>query len=768
MSEVRPNPFPGLRPFRMDEKFLFFGREEQTNELLQRLRDNRFLAVVGTSGSGKSSLVQAGLLPQLYGGTMLDAGIQWDVAIMRPGGDPLTHLAEAIVNTDLYDPGRESSILETRATLSRSGLGLVEAVRQSDIEEGSNLLVVVDQFEEIFRFRGSGTSHMEEARAFVKLLLHASQQNEVPIYIALTMRSDYLGDCSEFTGLAEAVNVGEYLIPRLSRKQRRSAIAGPVKVGGGEISPRLLQMLLNDVGDNPDHLPVLQHALMRTWEQWEQDHSEGEPIDLRHYESVGGMGEALSRHADEVFDELPDDRHREVAEKVFKSLTERSSDNRGIRRPGHLGKLCAVAGTDQETAITIIEAFRKSGRTFLMPGEDVELQAGIVIDISHESLMRVWARLDGWVEEESQSARLYQRLRETAELHTERKAGLYHDPDLQIAQSWREAGEPNDAWAEQYGGEFAATMEFLDRSEEAARRSEREAEAARQRELEQAKELAEQSEKLARTQQRAARGFRRFAMGMGVIALMALAAFAFALIQKAEVESERQRAEQSAKTARGAEGVARDAEAGARWRQYMSDMSLVQQAIGQSNIGRARSLLDAHLPEPGGHDIRGWEWRYLHAQTLSDESARLGPFDSGIVSIDYSPDGRWLAVADRDRQLSVWDTETKKVIDRRIVRSPLLAFSPTENLLVVADDDFSLLLLRVDEEGQLAESRIVVEGGVLHSAFSPDGNTLAVFVGRASDDWEVQVRDVADGTELFPAIATSNVEKFSQSKGRHG
>ena len=135
MSDKRFNPFPGLRPFRIDEKYLFFGREEQTAELLQRLRDRRFLAVVGTSGSGKSSLVQAGLLPQLYGGTMLKAGFQWEVAVMRPGGDPLTHLAKALVDADLYDSDRESSVFEARATLSRSGLGLVEAVRQSDMEE---------------------------------------------------------------------------------------------------------------------------------------------------------------------------------------------------------------------------------------------------------------------------------------------------------------------------------------------------------------------------------------------------------------------------------------------------------------------------------------------------------------------------------------------------------------------------------------------------------------------------------------------------------
>ena len=150
------NPFPGLRPFEFDENYLFFGREEQVAQLLQRLGNTRFLAVVGTSGSGKSSLVRAGLLPELHGGTMTGTSIAWELAIMRPGGDPLTNLAESLVGSDLFGEQNEENILQTRATLSRSGLGLIEAYRQSSIDEGANLLLLVDQFEEIFRFRQSG------------------------------------------------------------------------------------------------------------------------------------------------------------------------------------------------------------------------------------------------------------------------------------------------------------------------------------------------------------------------------------------------------------------------------------------------------------------------------------------------------------------------------------------------------------------------------------------------------------------------------------
>src|SRR6516225_10036288 len=146
------NPFPGLRPFTQDEDYLFFGREEQTLELLQRLGSHRFVAVVGTSGSGKSSLVRCGLLSELLGGKMLGAGAAWEIAVTHPGGNPHALLAEALLDADLYDREQENTRENLLATLSRSHFGLVEAVRQANLGDETNFLLVVDQFEEIFRF----------------------------------------------------------------------------------------------------------------------------------------------------------------------------------------------------------------------------------------------------------------------------------------------------------------------------------------------------------------------------------------------------------------------------------------------------------------------------------------------------------------------------------------------------------------------------------------------------------------------------------------
>ncbi|MGB0550023.1 MAG: hypothetical protein ACPGR8_12910, partial [Limisphaerales bacterium] len=486
------NPFPGLRPFEMQEKYLFFGREDQTVELLKRLGQARFMAVVGTSGSGKSSLVRAGLLPELHGGTMTDAGSSWEIAVMRPGGDPLTNLAKSLEDSGIYDTDEEGYYRHLRAMLGRSTMGLIEAVSQSTLKKEDNLLIVVDQFEEIFRFRSSSGKHAEEAANFISLLLEATQQTSKSIFVTITMRSDFLGDCSQFRGLAEAVNEGEYLIPRLNRNQRRLAIEGPVKVGGKQIEARLVQQLLNDIGDDPDQLPILQHALMRTWEYHEKAGGEG-ALDLDDYEATGGMKEALSRHADEVYEELQSEEERIYCERIFKALTERVSGGRGIRRPMALSELAEVVGADDPNKlIPVIEAYRAAGRTFLMPPDSIALGPKIVIDISHESLMRVWQHLVGWVDEEAQSARIYRRLADTAQLYRENKAGLYRDPDLQISLSWRDQNNPTEAWADRYYPGYKDAMAFLEESHETAIAEEKAKEEARKRELEQARRLAEE------------------------------------------------------------------------------------------------------------------------------------------------------------------------------------------------------------------------------------------------------------------------------------
>ena len=270
----------------------------------------------------------------------------------------------------------------------------------------------------------------------------------------LTMRSDFLGDCTQFRGLPEALNESQYLIPRMNRDERRQAIEGPIGVGGARISPRLVQRLLNDVGEDPDQLPVLQHALMRTWQHWAAHREDGSPLDLEDYEAIGTMEGALSRQANEAYDAL-DGGHRRVVEKMFKRLTERGPDNREIRRPTQFGELCAVAVARPTEVTGMIDLFRHPDRSFLMPPWGTPLQDDSFVDISHESLIRKWGELRRWVNEESESRTMYARLADAASRYQAGKAGLWRNPDLKLARDWFKREQPNAAWAQRYGGGFA-------------------------------------------------------------------------------------------------------------------------------------------------------------------------------------------------------------------------------------------------------------------------------------------------------------------------
>ena len=244
-TENYSNPFPGLRSFEPEEDHLFFGRESRIDEILTRLRRSRFLSVVGTSGSGKSSLDPVGahsLALQRHDGA----------APARAGGSrssvpakiPIGNLAAALDAPEVIggpDSPTDTSKAFLEVTLRRSQMGLVECIRQARIPAHENILIIADQFEELFRFKNSRQlreSH-DDAIAFVKLLLNAVSQQQLPIYVVITMRSDFIGNCTEFEGLTEAINDGQYLVPRMDREERRSAITGPVAVGGAEISPRL-------------------------------------------------------------------------------------------------------------------------------------------------------------------------------------------------------------------------------------------------------------------------------------------------------------------------------------------------------------------------------------------------------------------------------------------------------------------------------------------------------------------------------------------------
>ncbi|KAI5915419.1 AAA family ATPase [Thauera sp. 2A1] len=513
------SPYPGLRPFEAGEAHLFFGREQQIDALLERLGRSRFVAVVGESGAGKSSLVRAGLLPALEAGFLAVAGSDWRVVLMRPGGAPIDALAAELVAPGvLSGPGGIPAREFAAAELRRGPLGLVQLVADARLEAHANVLVVVDQFEELFRY--STVQRKDEANAFVELLLRAAAQRELAIHVVLTMRSDFIGACARFRGLPEALNDNQFLTPRLTREQVGMAIRGPARVFGGDVEELLVAELENEVGDDPDQLPLLQHLLLRLWQ-----HAPGTAapvLSLTLYRELGGFRGALDQHAEQIHAALSSTQQH-VAEHLFKCLTGGQPGRRDIRRPVAVGEAAAVAGVEPAALIEVVEAFRAPGRHFLMPPLAVPLGPDTQLDISHESLIRQWQRLHRWVEDESADARDFLGLRDEALRWRAGEGELLGGRDLLRALDWRERAQPTQAWAMRYAAaeEFDATLSFIGDSEREDRRLHR----ARQEALE--REAA------------TARHLRRLSsvLGVALVACLIVGGIAFsAFVSKREAE----------------------------------------------------------------------------------------------------------------------------------------------------------------------------------------------------------------------------------------
>lgn len=458
IAGVTSNPFVGLRAFSPEESHLFFGREEHIAHVRSKLESNHFVAVVGTSGTGKSSLIRAGLLPAIQAEYEKAESPDWNIVSMKPGNDPLGNLAKAV---SAHFEAMEAE--QTLTLVKRSSLGLVQAMRRI-MQANERLLILVDQFEEVFRYTNDASADaMEAYDHFVRTLVDTMRQRDIPIFLILTLRSDFLGDCVRFEGLPEAINDGHYLVPRMGEDQVKRVITGPIALADARISPRLVQKVIEEMGDDSDRLPILQHALMRTYDVWKNEGIAGEPIDVKHLDKIGGVHKALSAHADEAFNEIDEDQH-DLVSRIFKALTVKAEGSRGVRRPMSLAQLKEVTQASEKSILQVLAPFRKEGRSFILPGTNVEATDNTIFDISHESLMRGWERLKVWTDQETDSAALYVRICDAALLHKQGATALWRDPELQLAEDWKRKQQPTKAWGELYHPAFEEGMEFLEKS----------------------------------------------------------------------------------------------------------------------------------------------------------------------------------------------------------------------------------------------------------------------------------------------------------------
>ncbi len=529
-------PYIGLLPFSKNEVRYFFGRRKQTAKLIERLRENRFVAVIGESGSGKSSIVKAGLVPKLEAGIMIGKARYWHVVEMRPGKNPLQSLAKGL-HESLGNEFEKNTDLPNSAGYIESRLNhipkqaLLELLERLIPDDDTAMLLVVDQFEEIFRFESD--IHRDEAEKFATILIEAVKQQKLPIYVVITMRSEFIGDCSKFEGLPEKISESPFVVPRLDRKALEEAIEGPATMVNCEVEPALVNRLCNEVSITQDQLPIIQHLLMRLY----LNRGKSNQLTMAEYGKVGGVSQALNNHVNHIYDQF-DDKKQETTERLFRCLTQKTIEGNRVRRPTAIKDILKLFEFDKDLLYEVITELSARQNSFLISDTD-ELTDESIIDITHESLIRNWKRLKTWVDNEVILAHTYRRIG-TEALVWQESGTLLSGRHLENANGWlqekRSFGKITKAWCRRNWDEKWQDLHGTSKDDDYAKLIDdffracqiNEDKIQRDKELEHEKKIDQA---------------RSIQVAIGLFALLMLGISIFAVIQWREADNQRKKAE---------------------------------------------------------------------------------------------------------------------------------------------------------------------------------------------------------------------------------
>ena len=812
-------PYPGLRPFRRDESDIFFGRDGDITRLTKRLANYHFIAVVGNSGSGKSSLIQAGLLARLNLGVI--RGQHWRTAKMRPGNYPFRSLsiallrdtkkAEELALREEYlhhhqpriKPEGAVSVLENELSGDpNTSYQILEKI----LPDNHNLLIIVDQFEELFRYHASVRD--EKVKDFIQWLLTSKGSSR--IYIVITLRLEFEDECSRYAGLKQAIENGRFHISYLTNGQLEESIKFPAQVCHGEVEPQVVERLLADLEEidetyYADRLPLLQYTLSRMW--LKVSGAEQKVLKLQHYEEIGGnLAAALDNHIQQVYMALSDS-DKKITEILFRRLSQLNKKNHHqekdtyIRHPIKLKEVASLANVLWQAVSTLVDYFRKEGNNFLFSPDKLPtsyFQAEDVIDITHESIIRQWKQLKKWADEEAQWADFYREWEKPAKLWEKGNGELWYGRDLkrnlnqlEKVQRLYPTLEQLKVWSNRYGENFELAWQFLEASKQQQKQKEeqqrKQAEQARQQELKQQNQLKRQKKKI----------------------VVVISILIFATLFVTLVFWEYQNALFAKKVESLFELYRREAALLARFDNYTKAREILKETYQlDSKISdsprHARNLLASFIDlmsDQGQKYSFITKQRGIVAFALSPDKQKLAlvrtegknrkissskvelfeaktdgkllqSFNvdhkkrSEVKTVVFHPQGEWLATGGDDGQIIFWSLDGKKLDskkpakereskERESIEVWTLAINPAGNLLASGGTDNIITVwnLATNQQKTLGKH----QGTITDLAFSPNGEFLA----SASEDKTARLWQVSDGKELYPLPTHTQQVVFS-------
>jgi WD40 repeat protein/transcriptional regulator with XRE-family HTH domain len=777
-------PYKGLYYFDESDSELFFGREALTEILMDRLNaglkiDHRFLAIVGASGSGKSSVVRAGLIPALR---WRQPSSSWPMYMMTPTSHPLDALA-----VSLQGDFRQGSAKKLADAFARSPQAL-HSILKSTAESAA--LFVVDQFEELFTLCRSEA----EQAAFVENLLNAALQPKGNVVVIIVLRADFYAHCARFDLLRQALSQHQEYIGPMTVKELRRAIEEPARHGHWEFESGLIEFLLHDVGADvaghspePGALPLLSHALLATWQR-----RRGRMLTLGGYSASGGVRGAIAETAEAVFHDQLEPEQRAIARQIFMRLTEIGDDatTADTRRRVSFDELVSKPEDNEmvhEVLMTLANA-----RLITTDQNTAE--------VAHEALIREWPTLRGWLDENRDGLRLHRHLTDAAQ----EWESLSRDPGMlyrgaRLAQALE--------WSHSHADDLNhLERSFLDASQSLAEKETAEREAQRQQQLESARKLFETERARAEEQTSSNQRLRQRAIYL-TLAFIVAGALAFAAIVFGQRSIQAEHLATSRELAAAAvNNLSIDPE---------RSVLLALVALDESDTLEARNALHQALPElhilhtisahrqaanltyspdgtriasmgadgevkvwdastyqnlltlPADPDVFGYTVAYspdgkLLATALSTKvvvwnavnGKKLFSLDGNVsgapnnemVYVTFSPDNKHLAVANMDGTPKVWDVATRAKVFSLVGHKQScdgIAYSPDGKLLATSDDAG---IIKVWDSSTGEELLSLTQSGNVHSvAFSPDGKRLA----SASEDGTLKLWDSSTGKELL-------------------